>query len=560
MPRKEREALWRRYAEDMLHKQKSTLKQDEDMYKDATSRSSGRSTSGVLNWECEDHYLNLIASRYTSLNHCFRRVATISANGEHEIGELIARVIEKVGKEGVITVAELENPYILIHDKKISDMNSLVRILELALNKNRELLVVVEDVESDALAMLILNKHHTGVKVYAIKAHGFGENRRTNLDDLAILTGGEVIFEDHGLTLDKVKSRNAWHCKKRLIEVSLLDQLSKVEEACFGAVHCQLMDVVHPGMVPCTKSTLMPRTIKLWHLENLIVASIGLRYCSLVNVWDAWNASTTTKSIDYHIVPQAGVPWVGKSKVDSTQIPRLDPSSSVIMYETRHGNQANPPPPATSDFIAMDTGNCSPHYMRCTINQVLIKYLIYTGMQLALLVQPLALRCPSEPVQVYNKVISNRNYVAKDINFGVRVRAAMLQGVSEVAEAVKVTMGPKSHNEIIEKRRGDPKVTKDGVTMAKSIKFKDKAKNVGADLVKQVASATKTAAGDATTCATVLTQAILTEGCKSVAAGVNVMDLCSGINMAVDVVISDLKGKAQMISTLEEITQIVEFL
>ncbi|XP_031276193.1 chaperonin CPN60-like 2, mitochondrial isoform X4 [Pistacia vera] len=147
------------------------------------------------------------------------------------------------------------------------------------------------------------------------------------------------------------------------------------------------------------------------------------------------------------------------------------------------------------------------------------------------------------------------NYVAKDINFGVGVRAAMLQGVSEVAEAVKVTMGPKSHNVIIEKRRGDPKVTKDGVTMAKSIKFKDKAKNVGTDLVKQVASATKTAAGDATTCATVLTQAILTEGCKSVAAGVNVMDLCSGINMAVDVVISDLKGKAQMISTLEEITQ-----
>ncbi|XP_031271345.1 chaperonin CPN60-like 2, mitochondrial [Pistacia vera] len=136
----------------------------------------------------------------------------------------------------------------------------------------------------------------------------------------------------------------------------------------------------------------------------------------------------------------------------------------------------------------------------------------------------------------------------------------MLQGVSEVAEAVKVTIGPKSRNVIIEKSRGDPKVAKDGVTMAKSIKFKDKAKNVGADLVKQVASATNTAVGDGTTCATVPTQAILTEGCKSVAAGVNVMDLRSGINMAVGAVISDLKGKAQMISTLEEITQVVEFL
>ncbi|XP_044495446.1 chaperonin CPN60-like 2, mitochondrial isoform X1 [Mangifera indica] len=157
---------------------------------------------------------------------------------------------------------------------------------------------------------------------------------------------------------------------------------------------------------------------------------------------------------------------------------------------------------------------------------------------------------------VYSRVISSRNYVAKDVNYGVGARTTMLQGVSEVAEAVKVTMGPKGHNVIIEKSRGDPKVTKDGVTVAKSIKFKDKAKNIGADLVKQVASATNTAAGDGTTCATVLTQAILTEGCKSVAAGVNVMDLRSGINMAVDAVISDLKEKAQMISTSEEITQV----
>ncbi|XP_059456781.1 chaperonin CPN60-like 2, mitochondrial isoform X2 [Corylus avellana] len=132
----------------------------------------------------------------------------------------------------------------------------------------------------------------------------------------------------------------------------------------------------------------------------------------------------------------------------------------------------------------------------------------------------------------------------------------MLQGVSEVAEAVKVTMGPKGRNVIIEKNHGDPQVTKDGVTVAKSISFKEKAKNVGADLVKQVASATNTAAGDGTTCATVLTQAILTEGCKSIAVGVNVMDLRRGINMAVDAVISDLKSKASMLSTPEEIKQV----
>ncbi|KAJ4717879.1 Chaperonin CPN60-like 2, mitochondrial [Melia azedarach] len=157
---------------------------------------------------------------------------------------------------------------------------------------------------------------------------------------------------------------------------------------------------------------------------------------------------------------------------------------------------------------------------------------------------------------VYGRVLCNRNYVAKDINFGIGARAAMLQGVSEVAEAVKVTMGPKGRTVIIEKSIGNPKVTKDGVTVARSIEFKDKAKNVGANLVKEVANATNKVAGDGTTCATVMTQAILTEGCKSTAAGVNVMDLRSGINMAVDAVISDLKSRAQMISTPEEITQV----
>ncbi|GFQ02271.1 chaperonin cpn60-like 2 mitochondrial [Phtheirospermum japonicum] len=154
-----------------------------------------------------------------------------------------------------------------------------------------------------------------------------------------------------------------------------------------------------------------------------------------------------------------------------------------------------------------------------------------------------------------SRVIYSRNYVAKDISFGTGARAAMLAGVNELAEAVKVTMGPKGRNVIIQ-RSGNPKVTKDGVTVAKSIEFSDKAKNVGANLVKQVADATNNVAGDGTTCATVLTQAIFKEGCKSVAAGVSVMDLRKGINLAVDAVVEDLKTRALMISTPEEITQV----
>ncbi|GLJ10998.1 hypothetical protein SUGI_0140010 [Cryptomeria japonica] len=150
----------------------------------------------------------------------------------------------------------------------------------------------------------------------------------------------------------------------------------------------------------------------------------------------------------------------------------------------------------------------------------------------------------------------SRNYAAKEIKFGVEARSTMLQGVELLADAVKVTMGPKGRTVVIEQSYGAPKVTKDGVTVAKSIEFSDKLKNVGASLVKQVASATNDAAGDGTTCATILTRAIFAEGCKSVAAGMNAMDLRRGISMAVDAVVTHLRSRARMISTSEEIAQV----
>ncbi|KAK4356911.1 hypothetical protein RND71_022521 [Anisodus tanguticus] len=158
--------------------------------------------------------------------------------------------------------------------------------------------------------------------------------------------------------------------------------------------------------------------------------------------------------------------------------------------------------------------------------------------------------------QIGGRLNWSRNYAAKDIRFGVEARALMLQGVEELADAVKVTMGPKGRNVVIEQSWGAPKVTKDGVTVAKSVEFKDKIKNVGASLVKQVANATNDVAGDGTTCATVLTRAIFAEGCKSVAAGMNAMDLRRGITMAVDSVVTNLKSRARMISTSEEIAQV----
>ncbi|CAH9115877.1 unnamed protein product [Cuscuta epithymum] len=158
--------------------------------------------------------------------------------------------------------------------------------------------------------------------------------------------------------------------------------------------------------------------------------------------------------------------------------------------------------------------------------------------------------------QASGSLIWSRNYAAKDIRFGVEARALMLQGVEELADAVKVTMGPKGRNVVIEQSWGAPKVTKDGVTVAKSVEFSHRIKNVGASLVKQVANATNDVAGDGTTCATVLTRAIFAEGCKSVAAGMNAMDLRRGITMAVDAVVTNLKSRTRMISTSEEIAQV----
>ena len=114
---------------------------------------------------------------------------------------------------------------------------------------------------------------------------------------------------------------------------------------------------------------------------------------------------------------------------------------------------------------------------------------------------------------------------AKDVKFGVDSRALMLSGCDKLADAVQVTMGPKGRNVVIEQTYGAPKITKDGVTVAKNIEFSDRFMNLGASLVKQVASATNDVAGDGTTTATVLTRAIFSEGCKSVAAGMNPMDL-----------------------------------
>ena len=145
---------------------------------------------------------------------------------------------------------------------------------------------------------------------------------------------------------------------------------------------------------------------------------------------------------------------------------------------------------------------------------------------------------------------------AKDVKFSAEARERMMRGVDILSNAVKITLGPKGRNVILEKSFGAPRSTKDGVTVAKEIELEDKFENMGAQMLREVASKTNDTAGDGTTTATVLAQAIVREGLKSVAAGMNPMDLKRGIDLAVAEVVKDIARQAKKVKSSDEIAQV----
>src|SRR6266704_2462168 len=145
---------------------------------------------------------------------------------------------------------------------------------------------------------------------------------------------------------------------------------------------------------------------------------------------------------------------------------------------------------------------------------------------------------------------------AKEVKFSVDARDKMLRGVDILTHAVRVTLGPKGRNVILDKSFGAPRITKDGVTVAKEIELEDKFENMGAQMVREVASKTSDLAGDGTTTATVLAHAIVKEGAKAVAAGMNPMDLKRGVDLAVEAVVKDLQNNSKKVTSNEEIAQV----
>ena len=208
------------------------------------------------------------ASKKVSTSAEIAQVGTISANGDSEIGDMIAKAMEKVGNEGVITVeeakgltteldvvegmqfdrgytspyfvtnadkmtCEMENPFILIHEKKLSSLQPLLPILEEIVKSSRPLLIIAEDIEGEALATLVVNKLRGGMKVCAVKAPGFGDRRKAMLEDIAVLTNGQVISEDIGIKLENVTMDMLGSCKKLTVskeETTIVEGSGKKKE------------------------------------------------------------------------------------------------------------------------------------------------------------------------------------------------------------------------------------------------------------------------------------------------------------------------------------------